>query len=971
MRIARNLFSILILIIIVFTTTIMASTGSIQGKITDSQTGEALLGANVLLSGTSIGAATNLDGNYVIQHVEPGTYSVVASYLGYVSKKEKIIVKDGQHVELNFQLKAASLKGETVTVTAQASGQTQAINQKLTSDQIVDVVSAAKIQSLPDANAAESVGRLPGVSVLRQGGEGYAVVIRGMAPQYNQITINGMQMGSSNPNDRSTNLSMISSSVLQGIKVSKTVTADMDANVIGGVVDFDMREASKDHPGIPKFSLQLQGGYNALSDAYNKFNNYMYVGNFEDRILNNKLGIFAQLQVGRSNLTSNELGAYYTHNLNSYTDWITSSVNLYDVPRDKMRYNGALDIDYEYTGGKIKFMNFFSSGKTESNRRSELYAVGSNVLYNNLSNTSNEINSISNMFELNQKIPVFDLTFKLGHTYSETKNPDNWDVSFLQNNAGLTKFFYTQNINPKTIMNSATRDYTQSFLQSFSTSNSFSRSRAINSSLDLETNWNISNLVSADIKFGGMYRYTDRSYNYDEHNTPQLLNSEGAKEIDNIINAHFGFPMNKTEIPVTYFFDPGFTYGTFLKGDYNMYAPLSLGMLTELKNLLESKTKYFEENDPSHYSRNNYQSAIHNYSGNENHYAFYVMSTFKVGQQITVIPGIRYQGFKTKYTGVAGSTTPEAYFAYPHYDTTVTRTKAYWLPDITIKYKPLSWFDVRLSYTNTLSYPSYGAFVPRIDLSGTSINWHNYNLDPAEAENFDAYFSFYNNTLGLFTVGGLLKNIKNMIYSWGFNAKGAEALPYLPGRLLKSYNPQTTYSISTTKNNPYTNKVYGIEVNWQTHFWYLPWMLSGLVLDVNYTHTKSEAQYPYRYSYSNGRNVTVVDTTFKDRITDQPDEIFNISLGYDYKDFSIRVALLYQANIFTSPNFWPQLKGSTQAYRRWDIAAKQKLPWYNIQVYTDLNNINGANDVNLIQAGVPTSIEDYGFTADVGLHVGI
>ncbi len=967
---------IFLIVLITFITGIMvgqsvASTSNIEGKVTDAKTGEPLLGANVMLIGTSMGAATDANGNYIIHNVSPGSYTLSATYIGYKSEKINITVKEGSHTRQNFKLLPVSVEGKTVVVTAQASGQTQAINQQLSSKNIINVVSAAKIQSLPDANAAESVGRLPGVSVLRQGGEGYKVVVRGLAPQYNEITINGMQMGSSDPNDRSTDLSMISSSMLEGIQVAKTVTPDMDANVIGGVVNFEMREAKVKVPGVPQIGLQLQGGYNNLSDAYNKYNNYKYIGSFEDRFLKNKLGIFGQIDIERRNLTSNELGTSYTHYLNSTTQYLITSVNLYDIPRDRLRYNGALDIDYEYTGGKIKFMNFLSTGKTESNQRTESYVIGSNSIYNNISNSSDVINSISNTIDLKQNLSIFNIDFKIGHTYSETKHPDNWGVTFFQeSSAGLTPFTYLQNVSPQSVILSATRSPSNTFLQSFVTNSSFSRSRAIMSSLDLKTDLAISDAISVELKFGGMYRYAIRSYAFDQYDTPQLLNSGGAVGvIDNLINSYFNLPLNNSKISINNFIDPNYDYGKFLNGDYKMYTPISLGMMTSLKNLLESNTQYLAKADPEHYSHNNYQSTIHNYSGDENHSAFYLMGTFKIGPQIIFIPGFRYQAFETSYKGIAGVTSPESYFAYNHYDTTVTKTHNYWLPDFILRYKPFSWFDVRLSYTNTLAYPSFSAFVPKIDLSGTTLNWNNYNLVPAQSKNYDAYFSFYNNTIGLLTIGGFLKNIKDMIYSWQFNLKGSNALKYLPSNL-SGFNSQTTYQIYTTQNNPFINKVYGLEVDWQTHFWYLPGILSGLVLDVNYTHTKSEAQYPYVYSRSinNGRSIQIIDTSYTDRLIDQPDNIFNLSLGFDYKDFSIRVAMLYQANIFTNPNFWPQLKGFTAAYRRWDVAAKQKLPWYGIELYVDLNNLNGANDVQIIQAGSPSAIEDYGFTADMGLR---
>ena len=164
-------------------------------------------------------------------------------------------------------------------------------------------------------------------------------------------------------------------------------------------------------------------------------------------------------------------------------------------------------------------------------------------------------------------------------------------------------------------------------------------------------------------------------------------------------------------------------------------------------------------------------------------------------------------------------------------------------------------------------------------------------------------------------------------------------------------------------------KDWGIELDWQTHFWYLPGALSGLVLNVNYTHVSSNAEYPYTDARKVGRFIQYVDTSFTDRLLYQPDNIVNLSLGYDFEGFSIRVSMLYQADIFTGPNYWPQLRSSTSSYTRWDLAVKQDLPWYDLQIFGNLNNINSANDISVIQGGgVPQSQQDYGMTGVLGLR---
>ena len=102
-------------------------------------------------------------------------------------------------LELNVKLHSLAIEGEEVVVSAQLQGQTAAINQQLNSNTIVNVVSSDKIQELPDANVAESLGRLPGVAIQRDAGEATKVVVRGLSPKFNSVTINGLGVQASDP----------------------------------------------------------------------------------------------------------------------------------------------------------------------------------------------------------------------------------------------------------------------------------------------------------------------------------------------------------------------------------------------------------------------------------------------------------------------------------------------------------------------------------------------------------------------------------------------------------------------------------------------------------------------------------------------------------------------------------------------------------------------------------------------------
>lgn len=969
----RNYFIITLIVCIVlsFLSEPAFSAGAvIEGHVRDSKTGEPLVGANVLVVGTVLGASTDLNGKYMIMNVPKGTYLVRASYIGYRSRESQVTVNETGRVEVNFQLEAVGIQGKEVVVTAQAAGQNSAINQQLSSDRIINVVSAARIQELPDANAAESVGRLPGISVLRNGGEGTEVVVRGLAPKYSQITIDGIQLASTSPDDRSTDISMISSNMLDAIQVSKTVTPDMDANVLGGTVNFELREARTSHPGVPEFSFLAQGGYNNLSDAINKFNNYKYVGSAENRFLNDKLGIFAQIDVERKNLTSNELAANYDHKGNSTTDYITSAVNLYYIYRDIKRYNAALVADYKLPNGKLKLSNLFTSSLGNVETRSESFSISSNSHDYVVSGSPNRSTGITNGIEYNQTFSSFYLQARLSHSYSEQKVPNNWSLDFLQNSAGLGQFNNQANIDPRQVPPAANNILSQTYMNYISSYNTFSKERALSGSVDLKAEFKLTQYIAGDVKFGGAFRYQTRAFDQDVYDGGGFQYG-GAQFVDSLISAYYHLPPNiKNQIPITLFADPNFSYGKFLGGDYVLGQPINLGLFSGLPDYLKSNyPAILANNGWSAFVHDSYLSTTNDYSGHENQSAFYVMSTINIGDQVTTIFGIRYQNLSTAYKGIRGIQSRGSTLSYNHYDTTVVQDHGYWLPDISLKWKPLSWFDIRLSYANTIAYPDYNAIIPRIDVAPGIIQWNNYRLTPSRSTNYDAYLSFYDNTIGLFTIGGFLKQIKDLIYPWFFYVSGTNALQYFPASLLGSASSSGTYQVSTFVNNSYVVNDYGLELDWQTHFWYLPGPLSGLVLSANYTHIFSKAQYPYTLIRSTGRTLTYIDTSFTDRLLYQPDNIVNLSLGFDYRGFSIRVAMLYQADIFTGVSFWPQLRTNTAAYRRWDLAFKQSLPFAGVELYGDLNNINGANDVSVLQiARVPQSIQDYGMTADLGIR---
>ena len=582
---------------------------------------------------------------------------------------------------------------------------------------------------------------------------------------------------------------------------------------------------------------------------------------------------------------------------------------------------------------------------------------------------------ITNALHVTYQLPIFFVNGIFSHSYSETKDPNDWTVTFQHGAAGLGNLLNQPNLNPQDIPQAANNDLSSTYLNTLANTNSFSRARALTASIDLKTDLNLSENISSSIKFGGMYRHLTRSYDYNTTGT-QGFGIQSAQFVDNLIASHFpslASYMNTAKLPMQPFLDPGYDYGKFLDGSYTMHYPLNFAMLSEMTRFLQDNKALVAQNAPLSYFDDQFNSLTNDYKGYENQSAVYVMATIKIGPQITIIPGIRYQNLKTNYTGNRGveNTASTLGGAYNHYDTTLTVNHGYWLPDMALRYKPFPWFDIRLSYTNTLAYPDYNSIIPSIDVSTVgTIAYNNYNLVPSRSTNYDAYFSFYDNSIGLFTIGGFLKYIDDLIYPYSFYVNGTEALKYFPPNLATA-TPSGTYQIYTYVNDANRATDYGLELDWQTHFWYLPHPFDGLVLNINFTHVFSKEKYPYVNLVRVGRVRVPVDTSYETRLLYQPDNIANFSIGYDYEGFSLRVSMIYQDNIFSGPNFWPQLRTTTSAYTRWDLSVKQKLPWFGLQIYCDLNNINSQKDIHVIQSptGVPQSQQDYGMTGDLGVRL--
>lgn len=267
---------------------VMAIGKNITGIVTDTNN-VPLPYASVVVEGTSLGTITNIDGVFSL-HIPEGDFTLAISYMGY--QEEKITANtNNNNLHFKVQLKENLGELDEIILYGQVKrGQAKAINTQRLSNNIVNVVDIEQFSRYPDVSLAETVQRLPGISITRDQGEGEFVQVRGVPEQFNSLTLNGQRMPSVEPDaGRAVGLDLVQSSLIQKVTVTKALTADMDADAIGGAVNFDLREATENK------QLDIYVGY-GINQQESEFNNFgkdvtslSMVGS--KRFFENKLGV--------------------------------------------------------------------------------------------------------------------------------------------------------------------------------------------------------------------------------------------------------------------------------------------------------------------------------------------------------------------------------------------------------------------------------------------------------------------------------------------------------------------------------------------------------------------------------------------------------------------------------------------------------------------------------------------------------
>lgn len=237
--------------------------GTIRGTIADAQTGETLIGANVVIQNPYKGAMADLDGNYSLEGLAPGTYDVIGSFIGYTPVTESVTITGDEVVIVNFNLYIETFvieQAAEVVAKMDRSRDVYMENIKKKNAASIDYISSQQIKKTGDSDAASAMRRIPGVSTV-----GNFVFVRGLSDRYIKTTLNGAEVPSINPRRNTIEMDIFPTNLVDNLVVTKTQTANLPGDWSGAYLNV----ITKDFPETFTFNYSTSLGINSQTTFKN------------------------------------------------------------------------------------------------------------------------------------------------------------------------------------------------------------------------------------------------------------------------------------------------------------------------------------------------------------------------------------------------------------------------------------------------------------------------------------------------------------------------------------------------------------------------------------------------------------------------------------------------------------------------------------------------------------------------------
>lgn len=838
----RFLSIIIVLVAISFNS--MAQKGKVEGKVTDSKSGNKISGVSISINGDKTIAATNVDGSFVIS-LDAGKYTIKLTSVGYRTKEiAEVEVTANQVTNIDIVLEAASkTENEVIIKSSSRKESTNALiaYQKNTTV-VAQVISAEAIRRSPDKNTGEVLKRVSGASVQ----EGKYLVIRGLADRYNQSMLNGILLSSTEPDRKTFSFDILPSAMIDNIIINKAFIPELPGEWAGGLIQVN----TKDVPSKNFFSVQVGTGFNTQTigkDFYGyKGSNTDFLG-FDNGARSMPAGIPTKANFAQ--LTNQEKIAWGKQFENIWTADKTSS-NVTPQLNESFLINGGFT---KKLGSKNKLAVILAANYSRSNKRTD-FSNQVNTFENDVANLSFDY--------YNQKYSRDILAGALGNVTLQ-----------LGNNNKIT-FKNMLNVNTTNYTTLRTgRDYDSRGENIKATELAFKANTFFNTQLSGDHN-----IKKYDAKFHwyGSFNILDQyipdqrriQYNQEDandNNSAYLLQIGASPTSQKFGSRYYGFLSD-------YIYTAGGDLAKnfkiknlpqSIKGGYflqikdrlfdsrpfSIYLPSDNRSLTELNADKVFATANFGNGSDNKFAFNELSGDRYRYVANSILNAGFLQFDNQISEKLRAVWGLRVEDFDQVIGSMKKSDPRYVYSKVTDY-----------LPGLNVTYKINDKTNFRVSGSQTVIRPEFRELSTfqfyDFDLGATVAGYT--KLERTKVSNVDVRYELYPRGGELFTVGVFYKYFRKPIES--------------------VFNPQSGGASTYNFINAEKANSFGAEFEFRKK------------LDFNPSLKNFTVQGNFSYIY----NRVVDNSTFTDRpMQGQSPYLLNAALQYDIEKYGINTTLLF------------------------------------------------------------------------------
>ncbi|MGY1424312.1 TonB-dependent receptor [Lysobacter sp. A289] len=910
-----------------------ADAATVAGRVTDQAGLIGFQGATIRVLEGNRQAVSGDDGSFRIGGLPAGSYTLQVDYVGAAPVQQAIEVAEPMASIGNIAIGAvggAATTLDSVLVIGQMAGQAAALSQQQASDNLVSIVSADAIGQFPDQNVAESLQRLPGVSLERDQGEGRFVVVRGLDAALNTTSINGMRVPGPEDDSRAVNLDVISSDLLETLEVIKTVTPDMDGDAVGGHIEIKSLTAF-DRPGR-SISGRVEASHNERSDNTNP----KLSGTYTDRFgANDDFGVAASVSWYEREFATDGIetaGADWLEapNGTEFKGIAEGEQRDYMITRERtsanLNFDWRPDMDNEFY-----WRNLYSRFSDDEVQSTNVFVFddGDTVALDGTGGRFEDA-TVEKFTEARiQTQDIFATTlggkafrgpwtidYSAAYSFAETEETDSFGAGWVQEGldlgydiggAGKRPHFF--GLDNAAFTDAGAYELDEIVLEPYSTKETETALK-----LDLQRDFELGDIYGY-IKFGGKSRLRDKTADFDS----------------TVFGGYGG----------------DYTLADFARSgaDYPYATLQPIADAGSLAGFIDANRGQFEIDEE--------ETAIERQGGDyrvdEDIHAAYAMGKLDFGD-LHLIGGVRVERTEYDAVGTRIEIDEQSGSGDPMFvPIGMGKTYTNWLPGLHARWEPREGLVFRASANKTVSRPNFADSAPyqviEIEEDGDGYERKaelgNPELDPMRATNVDLSVECYPGDVSLLSASLFYKKIDDFIVVADVAGTGAfvdfdEAIQPLNGD---------------------DATVRGLELGWTQKLSFLPGPFDGLLFSINHAWIDSESTLPFR------------EGEFS--LPRQSDRVGNVSLGYENETVSLRLAGNYRSRYLDSLEELddPAFDRYVDDHFQLDLSAKYRLS-PSTQLYFNAINLNDRPlYAYLGERRFNSQFESYGRTFELGVQV--